>query len=110
MGDRFYRQIGESKGLVSVQDIMHYCTQGYRLKRNKSEIETDIGVEGTAKLTKEDMLWLEEHLHNLELPDPSSIKLKRELVNAIVGMYPAINWNILTLKTLKEICLVTNRH
>jgi hypothetical protein len=103
MGDRFYRQIGKANNLTSVAEIMDFCHRPIvsRDKRTKSDIAVAIGIPGVDKLTKDNMLWLEQNIHDLK----SDIvgKLKKDYVSKLSLMFPELDWNKLTLVTIKDI-------
>jgi len=103
MGERFYQQIGKAHNLKTVAEIMAFCHRpiSAREKRTKSDIQEDIGISGVDKLGKDQMLWLEANLKDVK----STItgKLKKDYVNQLSIMFPELDWNKLTLVTIKEI-------
>lgn len=106
MGDRFYTQIKEAKGFKSVAETMAFCHKAYRPNENrtKPEIAAEIGISGVDALVKEELLWLEEHLFDLDIDlGGISITVKKQVVSVFTKEYPNISWNKLTLKTLLEV-------
>jgi hypothetical protein len=95
-----YIQIGKANNLTSIAEIMDFCHRPID-KRTKSDIAIAIGVPGVDRLTKDNMLWLEQNIHDLR----SDIvgKLKKDYVSKLTLMFPELDWNKLTLVTIKDI-------
>lgn len=103
MGDRFYQQIGIKHNLKSVADIMAFCHRpaSKQDKRTKPEIAASIGISGLDKLVKEQLLWLETNIADISTVIEG--KLKKDYVSKLSIMFPEVDWNKLTLVTIKEV-------
>ena len=103
MSDRFYEQIGRANNLTGHTEIMAFCLRPRHKsdRRTKAEIADSIGIPGTDALTKEDMLWLEDNIQYIHVKIEG--KLKKDYVSKLRVMFPEIDWNKLTLKTIKGI-------
>jgi hypothetical protein len=105
MGDRFYQQIGKAHNLKSVKEIMDFCEKPQvkrETKRTKRDIAVNLGIPGLAKLSKENLLWVEMHIDDLSL-EAESYSKKKDLVTDALTKYSEVDWNAITFDTLKQV-------
>jgi hypothetical protein len=105
MGDRYYRQIGQAKGLKSVKEIMDYCNNPPKAesKLTKKDLAKNIGVPEVEKLKKEDLVWLSENIDQIELDESVEFSSKKAIVTILLEKYPKVDWNAMTFVGLKKL-------